>query len=1104
MSPVTSVLPILFLCYTALYADNSKETTKSKDIDKPGSCPVPPERCFKAPRLDGICTKDQQCPGHQKCCVRECEYACIEPEKLEKSGQCPHVGPPGTLMLYKCPSVNTTACVNDVDCEGHQKCCSESCVNKCRDPVGEPTVVEKSGQCPHVGPPGAVIRYACKSVNTTACVNDVDCEGHQKCCSEFCVNKCQEPMDKPGSCPVPPERCLKAPRLDGICTKDHQCPGHQKCCVRLCEYDCVAPEKFEKSGQCPYVGLPGTFMLFKCPSVNTTACVNDVDCEGHQKCCSELCVNKCRDPVGEPTVDKPGSCPVPPERCFKAPRLDGICTKDHQCPGQQKCCVRLCEYDCVAPEKFEKSGECPHVGPPGTFIRYACKSVNTTACVNDADCEGHQKCCSEFCVNKCREPMDKPGSCPVPPERCLKAPRLDGICTKDHQCPGQQKCCVRLCEYDCVAPEKFEKSGECPHVGPPGTFIRYACKSVNTTACVNDADCEGHQKCCSEFCVNKCREPMDKPGSCPVPPERCLKAPRLDGICTKDHQCPGQQKCCVRLCEYDCVAPEKFEKSGECPHVGPPGTFIRYSCKSVNTTACVNDADCEGHQKCCSEFCVNKCREPMDKPGSCPVPPERCLKAPRLDGICTKDHQCPGQQKCCVRLCEYDCVAPEKFEKSGECPHVGPPGTFIRYACKSVNTTACVNDADCEGHQKCCSEFCVNKCREPMDKPGSCPVPPERCLKAPRLDGICTKDHQCPGQQKCCVRLCEYDCVAPEKFEKGGECPHVGPPGTVIRYACKSVNTTACVNDVDCEGHQKCCSEFCVNKCREPMDKPGTCPVPPERCFKAPRLDGICTKDHQCPGHQKCCVRLCEYDCVSPEKFKKSGQCPHVGPPGTFMLYKCPSVNTTACVNDVDCKGHQKCCSESCVNKCRDPMGQPTVVEKSGECPHVLPPGIVIRYACKSVNTTACVNDVDCEGHQKCCSEFCVNKCREPMDKPGTCPVPPERCLKAPRLDGICTKDHQCPGHQKCCVRLCEYDCVGPEKFQKSGQCPHVGLPGTVMQNTCQSVNTSACVNDVDCEGQQKCCNELCVNKCRDPMCKPSLGRCKGQKCTLCTLRKKG
>ncbi|XP_040204012.1 waprin-Phi3-like [Rana temporaria] len=55
----------------------------------------------------------------------------------------------------------------------------------------------------------------------------------------------------------------------------------------------------EKSGLCPLFGLPGAIMMFKCPSVNTNACVNDVDCEGSKKCCSEYCVNKCRDPGDE-------------------------------------------------------------------------------------------------------------------------------------------------------------------------------------------------------------------------------------------------------------------------------------------------------------------------------------------------------------------------------------------------------------------------------------------------------------------------------------------------------------------------------------------------------------------------------------------------------------------------------------------------------------------------------------------------------------------------------------------------------------------------------------------------------------------------------------
>ncbi|KAM5165319.1 WAP four-disulfide core domain protein 8-like isoform 2-T2 [Mantella aurantiaca] len=215
-------------------------------------------------------------------------------------------------------------------------------------------------------------------------------------------------------------------------------------------------------------------------------------------------------------------------------------------------------------------------------------------------------------------------------------------------------------------------------------------------------------------------------------------------------------------------------------------------------------------------------------------------------------------------------------------------------------------------------------------KSGTCPVPPERCPKPPRLDGVCTKDSQCPGEKKCCVRACEYACLDPQNVVKSGSCPHVGPPGTKIGIVCTSINTTACTNDVDCKGQQKCCNVLCTNKCRDPVDvsaivKSGTCPVPPERCLLPPKLDGVCTKDSQCPGEEKCCVHACEYACLDLKNIEKSGYCPHVGPPGT-MLYKCFSVNKTACKNDGDCKGRQKCCSEACINKCRDPVAKPILV----------------------------------------------------------------------------------------------------------------------------------------------------------------------------------
>ncbi|XP_040203977.1 antileukoproteinase-like [Rana temporaria] len=103
-------------------------------------------------------------------------------------------------------------------------------------------------------------------------------------------------------------------------------------------------------------------------------------------------------------------------------------------------------------------------------------------------------------------------------------------------------------------------------------------------------------------------------------------------------------------------------KSGQCPHVGPPNTVIRFKCLSVNKTICKEDKDCEGRQKCCSELCVNKCRDPVPvvKPGNCPPMNILCLRLPdntSYPNYCTKDADCDGEKKCCNR-CGMRCLDP--------------------------------------------------------------------------------------------------------------------------------------------------------------------------------------------------------------------------------------------------------------------------------------------------------------------------------------------------------------------------------------------------------------------------------------------------------------
>ncbi|XP_040203979.1 whey acidic protein-like isoform X2 [Rana temporaria] len=108
-----------------------------------------------------------------------------------------------------------------------------------------------------------------------------------------------------------------------------------------------AESSAEKSGQCPHVGAPNSVKLFKCPSLDKTTCKEDEHCGGRQKCCSELCVNKCRDPV----VVKPGNCPPMNFFCLYRNGKSNHrteCTKDADCDGKKKCCKR-CGMHCLDP-----------------------------------------------------------------------------------------------------------------------------------------------------------------------------------------------------------------------------------------------------------------------------------------------------------------------------------------------------------------------------------------------------------------------------------------------------------------------------------------------------------------------------------------------------------------------------------------------------------------------------------------------------------------------------------------------------------------------------------------------------------------------------------
>ncbi|XP_054836414.1 waprin-Enh1-like [Eublepharis macularius] len=105
----------------------------------------------------------------------------------------------------------------------------------------------------------------------------------------------------------------------------------------------------------------------------------------------------------------------------------------------------------------------------------------------------------------------------------------------------------------------------------------------------------------------------------------------------------------------------------------------------------------------------------------------------------------------------------------------------------------------------------------PSDKPGYCPPALFKCV-IPKVD-LCSIDYDCPGDQKCCYFNCHKVCRDPR--EKPGSCP-------TYEYFCKQ-GGDLCTNDYDCPRTEKCCASTCgKNKICLPVLSCGTPNSPPD------------------------------------------------------------------------------------------------------------------------------------------------------------------------------------------------------------------------------------------------------------------------------------
>ncbi|XP_068454287.1 WAP four-disulfide core domain protein 3 [Clinocottus analis] len=88
---------------------------------------------------------------------------------------------------------------------------------------------------------------------------------------------------------------------------------------------------------------------------------------------------------------KPGVCP---RRLWGLGMCAEFCTKDSDCPKDEKCCHNGCGHECIAPYTV-KPGRCAF--PQGTHM---CAEF----CYHDGQCPDEQKCCKTSCGHACSEP----------------------------------------------------------------------------------------------------------------------------------------------------------------------------------------------------------------------------------------------------------------------------------------------------------------------------------------------------------------------------------------------------------------------------------------------------------------------------------------------------------------------------------------------------------------------------------------------------------------------------------------------------------------------------------------------------------------------------
>ncbi|OQR74224.1 hypothetical protein BIW11_09215 [Tropilaelaps mercedesae] len=325
----------------------------------------------------------------------------------------------------------------------------------------------------------------------------------------------------------------------------------------------------------------------------------------------------------------------------------------------------------------------------------------------------------------------------------------------------------------------------------------------------------------------------------------------------------------------------RVTKKSECPRGGFAEAII-HSMVSGCRTACHDDSDCSGADRCCKYGCSTACVTPVvsdavaaaaaaaaaaesevkAKPGNCPAPvlTSTCL-FPKIR--CMEDGHCPAEQKCCKGPCGATCQMP--VDESPEPEASMPPMMVVAPPVCSADGGYAVSQSQGQ------FAWCVNRFGVP-------------------IDATLTKGHV----------ACDVNGTITKKESFGDVCPK-GQTAKVCRDECSSSicfghPDAMCVADpcnecaihfVDAAGDKVDCEATCDQTAFKTVPCHANSGIRPRVRYTFNQTSQQCERfEYQCNGNDNNfeSVQECEQLCKKPKSVcelpKDSGLCM-----GAFMKW---------------------------------------------------------------------------------------------------------------------------------------------------------------------------------------------------------------------------